>query len=274
MKWWHWSEDIYSQYRNVPHLEKSHTDWIKYARNKNVNVQQAHLKLSEECHISTDTVFLTAFTRVSHIVLLCCVFMEAEDSVPVTTGNTQLIQASLSLCSWGCLLFVFFSFKCFCHQLLFFFSLRNFVLTEHLVEAGGGGEECETDEERLWWPYMDNLKIVPLDAGNSSWSLFFLWWLQMKRIEESVHAVFFLCFLLQMFKTFHLTTPQSLLLPSVWSSGSVLPASLLWLWEVLLWKHKHEDFPAQSYFCSHRKSQNKLEAATVEKKQLLASRPK
>lgn len=60
---------------------KNRTDRIKYERNKNVNVQQAHLKLSEECHVSTDTVFLTASTRVSHIVLLCCVFMEAEDSV-------------------------------------------------------------------------------------------------------------------------------------------------------------------------------------------------
>lgn len=103
-----------------------------------MNVQQAHLKLSEECHVSTDTVFLTASTRVSHIVLLCCVFMEAEDSAYTSLSEFVFVR-----------LFVFFSFKCFCHQLLFFFSLRNSVLTKHLVEAGGGGEECETDEERL-----------------------------------------------------------------------------------------------------------------------------
>lgn len=169
-------------------------------------------------------------------------------------------------------LFVFFSFKCFCHQLLFFFSLRNFVLTEHLVEAGGGGEECETDEERLWWPYMDNLKIVPLDAGNSSWSLFFLRWLQMKRIEESVHAVFFLCFLLQMFKTFHLTTPQSLLLPSVWSSGSVLPASLLWLCFPL--ETQTRGFSSTKLFLLSQKLAKQTWSCYSRKKQLLASRPK
>lgn len=177
---------------------------------------------------------------------------------------------SLSECVFMSLLFVFFSFKCFCHQLLFFFSLRNFVLTEHLAEAGGGGEECETDEERLWWPYMDNLKIVLLDAGNSSWSLFFLWWLQMKRIEESVHAVFFLCFLLQMFKTFHLTTPQSLLLPSVWSSGSALPASLLRLCCPL----ETQTLSSTNLFLLSQKLTKQTWSCDSRKKQLLASRPK
>lgn len=169
-------------------------------------------------------------------------------------------------------LFVFFSFKCFCHQLLFFFSLRNSVLTKHLVEAGGGGEECETDEERLWWPYMDNLKIVLLDAANSSWSLFFLRWLQMKRIEEPVHAVFFLCFLLQMFKTFRLTTPQSLLLPSVWSSGSVLPASLLWLCFPL--ETQTRGFSSTKLFLLLQKLAKQTWSCYSRKKQLLASRPK
>lgn len=109
-----------------------------------MNVQQAHLKLSEECHVSTDTVFLTASTHVSHRPALLCFY-----------GSRRLLcdrkhTAYTSLSEFVFMrLFVFFSFKCFCHQLLFFFSLRNFVLTEHLVEAGGGGEECETDEERL-----------------------------------------------------------------------------------------------------------------------------
>lgn len=157
-------------------------------------MQQAHLKLSEEEVIQVQTRFSWLL---SHVCLTSSCFV-------VFLWKQSTAYTSLSEFVFMSLLFVFFSFKCFCHQLLFFFSLRNFVLTEHLAEAGGG-EECETDEERLWWPYMDNLKIVLLDAGNSSWSLFFLWWLQMKRIEESVHAVFFLCFLLQMFKTFHTT---------------------------------------------------------------------